>query len=74
MSPAELIIKEFRGVRPLARKLGINPSTVCRWSKPNAEGGTGGNIPQRYFVPLLEIAKHEGRAISLNDLVFGRQA
>lgn len=35
------------GVRPLARKLGVAPSTVVRWKQR-------GQIPQRHLAQLIE--------------------
>jgi hypothetical protein len=62
VKPAEVVTQEL-GVRPLARQLGIAPSTVGKWKER-----TGG-IPSVYHKRIIELA--EGR-ITADDLVFGR--
>ena len=60
-TPADIVIAHY-GVRPLARRLGIAPSTVQRWRERN-------NIPTDYHVRLIQ---DSGGAITADDLVFGR--
>ena len=69
MTPASIVVTHFGGVRATARKLGVNPSTVCRWGKSKEEGGTGGSVPQDYFRPILALL---GEKISLQELCFGK--
>lgn len=68
MTPAALIIQKFGGVRPTARALSINPSTVCRWGKSRDDGGTGGLIPQKHFKQILRLL---GKDVSLEQLYYG---
>ena len=62
-TPAEVVIAEL-GVRPLARSLGIAPSTVLKWRERTGE------IPSRYFQRLISLS---GGIISAEDLVYGRE-
>jgi len=71
MSPAELVIARFGGIRPLARLLGCEPSTVLRWKEPPEKGGTGGMIPAGRMQRLLELAREHRVELTPNDLVLG---
>lgn len=59
--PAEVVI-ELLGVRPLARLLDLNPSTVTRWREK-------GTVPQQYWDEIIQIT--EGR-VTLEELHKGR--
>lgn len=73
MTPAELVIEKFGGVRPLARELSIDHSSVARWPKPKNERGSGGLIPAQYHARLLDIAKERGITLTALELVYGRK-
>lgn len=62
-TPAETTISRFGGVRKLARELGVNPSTVCRWRNGD------GQVPQKQWGALLACAQRAGVALLLNDLL-----
>lgn len=62
LSPAQIVIRTFGGVRPISRELGIHASTVSRWRT-----GTG-LIPQKYWKPLINLAKEKKVKITLFDL------
>jgi hypothetical protein len=68
-TPAQKVIAVFGGVRATARILGRNGSTVSRWQKPRAEGGTGGRIPTSAQGPLLEHARSHGLPLTADDLI-----
>jgi hypothetical protein len=68
-TPADLVIRLFDGVRPLARLLKRNPSSIVRWRKPRESGGTGGAIPSRVQGLLLDLAKKRGIPLSGDDLI-----
>ena len=70
-SPADKVISLFGGVRPLARVLGRNPSSVTRWRKPRAEGGTGGAVPSALQGRVLALAKARGLPLAAEDLILG---
>lgn len=71
MSPADIVIARFDGVRPLARLLGKDPSTIHRWRMPAAKGGLDGRVPSAVQVRLLDLAKERGVALSAEDLING---
>jgi hypothetical protein len=60
MTPAEIVIERFGGIRPAAKALGISPTTVLRWSQPREKGGTGGNIPPKNWGDIESAAKRLG--------------
>lgn len=65
------MIARFDGVRPLARLLGKDPSTIHRWRMPAAKGGLDGRVPSAVQVRLLDLAKERGVALSAEDLING---
>lgn len=66
LTPAEVVIREF-GIRPLARDLDVDPTTIVRW-----RNNAGGLIPSGYHKPLLALAVAERKTLSADDLVHGR--
>tara|TARA_R110002110_G_scaffold115798_1_gene286979 strand:+ start:62 stop:349 length:288 start_codon:yes stop_codon:yes gene_type:complete len=73
LNPAEYVILVFGGVRPLARRLEIDPSTVSYWRSRKVKGGLGvGEIPRWRWAAILEIAKAERRPVKEKDLLHGR--
>lgn len=67
LTPAELVINSFNGVRATARELGCDPSAVSRWKKI-------GHIPNPYQRRILELAWSKGVDLTAHDLIFGRPA
>lgn len=73
-TPAAWCILQFQGVRPLARAIGRDPSTVQRWPLPAAAKGRDGRVPDDYHVTILEQAKARELDITPDDLIHGRRA
>jgi hypothetical protein len=73
-SPADIVIYRFGGVRPLARLLGKDPSTIHRWKQPAKRGGLDGRVPSAVQVRLLDLAREMGVELSPADLVLGSEA
>jgi hypothetical protein len=71
MTPADIVISRFGGVRPLARLLGKDPSTIHRWKQPAERGGLDGRVPSAVQVRLLELAREKGVDLTPADLVLG---
>lgn len=71
MKPAELVIHRFGGVRPLARLLNVNPSTVQRWKMPAARGGLDGRVPSARMAELLRLAVEQNITLSASELITG---
>jgi predicted lysophospholipase L1 biosynthesis ABC-type transport system permease subunit len=68
LTPAEVVIAEF-GIRPLARELNIDPTTIVRW-----RGSARGLVPSTYHTALLALADRERVPLTAEDLVNGRAA
>lgn len=67
MSPYEVIVDVFGGIRSVGRALGIEASTVLRWGQRPA-----GRIPHEYMRPLLDAAARKKRRLTLEEVVWGR--
>ena len=65
ITPVEIAITEFGGVRALARALNRDPAAVSRWKK-------AGTVPTTVQKTLLETAWERGIKMTAHDLVFGR--
>lgn len=74
LTPADLVIKRFGGVRPLARELNKNPSTISLWCSRHQ-----GKIPNRSangdpkgtHIKLLELAKKRSIPLTPDELING---
>jgi len=62
MTPAEKVIGAFGGLTPMARALGLAVSTVQGWKER-------GEIPQRHWLPIMNVAKEAKIALKLEDFV-----
>jgi hypothetical protein len=62
MTPAERVIDTFGGLTPLARALGFPVSTVQGWKER-------GEIPQRHWLPIMNVAKEAGISLKLEDFL-----
>jgi transposase-like protein len=71
MKPADIVISRFGGVRPLARLLGKDPSTIHRWKQPADKGGLDGRVPSSAQTKLLELAREKGVTLTPAELVLG---
>jgi len=67
LSPVELAIAEFGGVRPLARAIGRDAGSVSKWRRGD------GNIPTSIQKKLLETAWDLNYNITCHDIIFGRE-
>lgn len=65
LTPAEFVIELF-GIRPLARELNVDPTTIVRWRQH------GGLIPSNYHKPLLELAQRDRQKLTPEHLVNGK--
>lgn len=69
MNAAARVCKKFGGAGKLARLLGLNRTTVYKWTYPRSKDGLGGQIPVQYFNEILNKAKDEGIKLKLVDLL-----
>lgn len=65
LTPAAFVIKQFHGIRPLARAVKRAPSTIFRWQ-------TVGYIPTKAQQDILRAAKRRRIDIKPQDLIVGR--
>jgi hypothetical protein len=75
LTPAELVIRRFGGVRPLARELDKSPSTISLWRSrhsgkiPNRSETLGD--PKGTHIRLLELAKKRDIPLTADELING---
>jgi hypothetical protein len=67
MTPAQVVVKTFDGVRATARILNVSPGAVSRWQTLRH-----GRVPNRHHITLLEEAKAQGKRLTERDLIRGR--
>ena len=65
-TPVQLLIKEFGGVRALARAVPRAAASVSRWQKGD------GLVPTSMQKKVLETAWDNNINISAHELIFGR--
>jgi hypothetical protein len=65
LTPAAFVIRQFNGIRPLARALKKSPSAIHKWS-------TNGTIPTGSQKAILKVAHDRRIDIKPQDLVIGR--
>lgn len=75
LTPAELVVARFGGVRKLGRMLHIDPSSISKWIArggkiPNSSRPDGNDTHQG----LLELAKKEGVKLTAEELIQGGRA
>jgi ABC-type Fe3+-hydroxamate transport system substrate-binding protein len=70
LNPGRVVLSEL-GMTAAANACGVKPSTVWRWAQ-DSETGTGGTIPARHHMPLLNLARDSGKVLTADDLVYGR--
>jgi hypothetical protein len=72
VSPAELIVARFGGVRPLGRLLNIDPSAISKWISrggriPNNRGGR----KEEMHRALLTLAEKRKVKLTAEELIYG---
>ena len=54
----------------MARALKVARPTVWKWTQPKGKsGGTGGLIPQRHHIPLLDLARAKDVPLTAADFL-----
>lgn len=66
MTPAEIVIETFGGVRATARALGKSPSSVSRWQADR------GLIPSSAQQQIMQLARDRGLDLTSDELIDGR--
>ena len=65
LTPVDVCLLEFGGVRKLAKALGRDPAAISRWKRL-------GTVPSAVQRKLLEVAAARGLNITALDVIFGR--
>lgn len=60
MEPAKQIISLCGGVAVVSEWVGLNRTSVLRWTHPRSRGGTDGLIPSKHQTALLAKARENG--------------
>lgn len=71
LTPGQVVLHVL-GQTLAARELEVDQSTVWRWAQDKPRG-TGGVVPARYHVRLIEIARANRKRLTAADLVHGRK-
>jgi hypothetical protein len=66
ITPVDLAIDMFGGVRKLAKSIGRDPAAVSRWRK-------SGLVPTQVQRKVLSAALERDIAITAHDIVYGRE-
>jgi hypothetical protein len=69
MEPAHSIIKRLGGEATVAKVTGTAFTAPYRWQYPKEKGGTGGLIPQKYHLPLLDYARANDIPLTAADFL-----
>jgi len=64
LTPPQLLVKRFDGLRELARQIGCTHSRVNNWVRR-------GRVPSWHFDELLELAKKKGVKLTVSELLNG---
>lgn len=68
-NPASTIIDRLGGIAATAAISGASVSRVTRWRLAKSKGGTGGLIPQRCIIRILEHARATGIELTGDDFL-----
>lgn len=68
LEPAYTVIEKLGGKSTVANQLGLSKAQMTRWCAPTDAGGTGGVIPQKYWVQLMQMARVHRVRLTLKEL------
>lgn len=69
LQPAMSIIDSLGGAAELSKGLGISYCQVRKWTWSKQRGGTGGLIPQRHHLAVLNIARQKCVPLTAADFL-----
>jgi hypothetical protein len=67
LEPARTVIEKLGGYERVAAIVGRHPTRVYRWMRPVSAGGTGGLVPAKYQVVLMDYARDHGICLKATD-------
>lgn len=68
LGPAYDVIERLGGKGDVAHRLKLDKSTLSRWCQPRPDG-TGGQIPQKHWPELVQMARERGVTITIEELI-----
>lgn len=68
LEPAYTIVQRLGGVEAVMKATGASRTRVYGWMQPKP-GGTGGLIPQRHHLALLDFASSIGAPLTADDFL-----
>jgi hypothetical protein len=74
MEPASLIIDRCGGVAIVAQWLGLDRTSVLRWTHPRSKGGSDGMVPTKRQAALLAKAREHGVPLEPADFFLAAPA
>jgi hypothetical protein len=69
LDPASTIVRRLGGPRIVSEVTGVFRTRVYDWMKPKERGGTGGTIPQRHILKLLNYARSRDIALTPGEFL-----
>jgi hypothetical protein len=73
LDPALSIIAKLGGAANVSKALGVSYSQVRKWTWSKERGGTGGLIPQRHHLAVLDLAIRMNKPLVASDFLPARQ-
>jgi len=67
--PAHTIIAKLGGISAVSRATGVHRQGVWKWTQAKDKGGTGGTIPQRHHLTLLDLARSQDVPLTAADFL-----
>lgn len=69
LEPAFAIINKLGGIDKVASHLGVHRTRVWNWMRPKHKGGSGGTIPQRHHLALLDMARAQDKPLTAAEFL-----
>lgn len=69
LEPASNIIHRLGGVAIISATCGVHRTRVYGWMRSKEVGGTGGTIPQKYHLRLLDLARETDVPLTAADFL-----
>jgi hypothetical protein len=73
ITPADIVVEEFGGVRKLAKIIKRSPASVSKWRRHETKDGQRGLLPSSITARILVAARKRGLKITAEDLILGRE-
>lgn len=74
LEPAFSIVNRLGGVAKISATCGVHRTRVYGWMRAKGAGGTGGTIPQKHHLQLLDLARRSDVPLTAADFLPRKQA